>query len=337
MDKISSKITVFDKENKNFYKFSQINLLFGYSGSGKTQTISNLISIFSGKTKKFLVDGAQVTPNDFNIINISSGEGLSSHLKLSSKSLIRKTIEKSELDDEFKGSFDMVQRGFEAAQNQLQAFIRKIIPGATLEISSLERPMSLLLDNVSIDVESDSSSESKWSLFSIARKLAEETNSRSLIFVDNFNSDFDEEFTIRFFDEMKKTNAYFFLTSSKTIPQYLLEDDTSVFAIRDMQMIPIPPLNAIALDGITESPEYQTYEEYMLDAGYMQNSSVLKSFLQALKSDVNANVLRILCSKHPVLSPTPIPGKITICPRSKSEEKIYKAIFENLEIPSQNN
>lgn len=337
MDKISSQITVFDKENKNFFKFSPINLLFGYSGSGKTQTISNLISIFSGKTKKYLVDGAQATPNDFNIINISSGEGLSSHLKLSSKSLIRKTIEQSELDDEIKGSFDMVQRGFETAQNQLQTFIRKILPGATLEISNLERPMSLLLDNVSIDVESDSSSESKWSLFSIAKKLAEETNSKSLIFVDNFNSDFDEEFTIRFFDEMKKTNAYFFLTSSKPIPQYLLEDDTSVFAIRDMEMIPIPPLNAIALEGITESPEYQTYEEYMLDAGYMQNSTVLNSFLQALKSDVNSNILRILCSKHPVLSPAPIPGKITICPRSKAEEKMYKTIFESLTIPLQNN
>lgn len=333
MDQIFEKITVFDKETKKFFNFSKLNLLFGYAESGKTSEISKLIDIFSGKNKKVAVNGTQAMPNDFNIINISDEEGVFSHLKLSSKSLVRKVIESNTYSNEIDQSFELVQKGFNQIQGEVESLIHSVLPGAKVEISHLEKPMSFLLDNLNISLENDSSSASKWQLFSVVSKLAEETKNQTLVFIDDFNSSFDEELTIKFFNKIKQSKAVFFLTTNKPIPQYLIDEETSIFGVRNGELISMPPLKELVMDSILKGPEYQTYEEYMLNTWYIKETEISSYFVQSVQTDVNSNVLRILTSKSPVLSPVPLKGKVSIVPKSKEEDKLYRSIFEILSIP----
>lgn len=332
MKENSPNILVFDKEKQKFLNFSKINLIFGYAQSGKTSEISKLINLFSGKDKKYTVNGSQAMPNDFNIINISNDEGVFSHLKLSSKSLVRKAIENNEYTDEIQQSFETITKGINQAQKEIELLVHSVLPSAKVEIAHIDKPMSFLLDNLSISLENDSSSASKWQLFSVVSKLVSETANQTLVFVDDFNSDFDEEYTIKFFSKMKESQAIFFLTSNKPVPQSLIGEESSIFAIRNQELIEMPSIKTLTVDAITQGPEYQTFEEYMLDTWYIKESEISSRFVQTIQSDVNTNLLRILTSKSPVLSPTPIEGRVTICPRSKSEDKLYRAIFEMLQI-----
>ncbi len=327
------KLLVFDKEKQKFFNFSRINLIFGYAQSGKTSELSKLINIFSGKDKKHNVNGTQAMPNDFNIIDISNEEGVFSHLKLSSKSLVRKAIENSEYTDEIQQSFETINKGINQAQREIECFVHSILPDARIEISHIDKPMSFLLDNLSISLENDSSSASKWQLFSVVSKLVSETPTQTLVFVDDFNSDFDEEYTMRFFEKIRESEAVFFLTTNKPIPQSLIKDDTSVFAMRNGELIEIPSLKTMAIDAITDGPEFQTFEEYMLNTWYIKESEISTCFINVIQSDLNTNILRILTSKNPIISPVPINGRVTISPRSQGEDKLYRSLFEILQIP----
>lgn len=330
MENIFEKLTVFNKETKNFFVFSHINLMFGYAGAGKTSVISLLTSIFSGKDKKHQVNGTQTMPNDFNLLSVSNEEGVFPHLKLNSKSLIRKTIESGSYSEEMAASFASVQKGFSQAQAEIESLVRSILPNAKIEVTNLEKPMSLLLDNLSITLENDSSSESKWQLFSVITRLAEETQNRTLVFLDDFNNDFDEEYTIKFFEKMNKSKATFFLTTSKPIPQNLLGDSCSVFGIRNGKLIQIPSLPDIADEALTKDKSYQTYEEYMMDAWYIDKGEIKNLFVEQIKNDIHSNLLRLLTSKDPIIGPKPVEGKVTIVPRSKEEESFYKLVLDQI-------
>lgn len=335
MQNSRQQFDVFDKETRNFFHFSGVNILFGYSKSGKTSTISKLVSIFSGKEKQFLVNGVQAMPNDFNIISIVSGDGIVPHLKLNSKSLLRKLLEQDEVKNKVQSSLEVVQSEFERLQEQLQLSISQILPEATVEISNLAKPMSILIDNVSIEIGDDSSSSNRKELFSIACRLAESSKAKTLIFIDDFASSFDEEATMAFFEQVKATNATFFLSSSKPIPQFLIDDDTSIFAVRSSKLKTLPKLQNLVVSGITKTSEFQTYEEYMLSSGYMNGSKILDLFLDQMRADMNSNILRILCAKSPIIAASPVAGKVTIIPRSSNEQDVYASVFELLGIPLQ--
>ena len=332
MENNFEKISVFDKDKKKFSTFSKINLLFGYAKSGKTSALSKLSDIFSGKDKHHLVNGAQAMPNDFNIIYVNSTEGLSNHLKLNSKSLVRKLIEMNRFSADFENASKDVQVGLESAKNELQLFLSRILPGSTIKMANENNIMDLLLDNVTVEVNSNSDSDGKWNLFSVVDGLASEIQNQTIVLFDDFNKDFDEEMTISFFEKLRKSSAIFILTSRRSFPQSLIHEEDSVFAIRNDEMIQIPPIAKMARDQIIQGDAYATFEEYMLNAGYLQASSIPDAFVKKILNDERQNVLRILTSKEPVINCSPIEGKVTICPNSLEEEKYYRQIFELLGI-----
>jgi hypothetical protein len=277
--------------------------------------------ILSGKDKHHLVNGTQAMPNDYNVIFLSSSDGISTHLKLSSKSLLRKMIEENKYSDSFSSSCETIEKGVEIARNEFT-------------ISDADSPMAFLIDNMSISFDDNSSSQEKERLFSLVNRLTSLTKIPTIVIIDDFNNDFDEEMTISFLEEIEKSSAYFILSSKKSLSQSFLKEDCSVFAVRENEVIMIPDLKTLILDSIVGMPEYTSFEEYMTEAGYVSASGIADFFLKQIQNDERNNIVRILTSKNPIISTNLNQGAVTIFPRSKEEEKVYRKVFEILGIGS---
>lgn len=332
MDKKFSDLNVFDKNNKKFFVFSNINLIFGYAKSGKTTALSKLSDIFSGKDKHYLVNGTQTMPNDYNIIFVGSSEGLQSHLKLNSRSLVKKLIEITSFSKDFQTASENIQKNIQYAKDELQTLMSEILPGSSIKFDNEDSPIDLLLDNISIDMTSYSESSSKWNLFSLADSLSSKTDTRTLIFFDDFNKEFDEEMTIAFFERVRKSNATFFLTTRSVFPQSLISETDSLFAVRDDELHQIPSFGKLADIATKDTKERRSYEEYMIESWNKNNEAARSLFIEKIKNDKNLNILRILTSKSPVINCKPIGGKVTIIPSCKEEETIYKDLMDSLSL-----
>lgn len=223
------KISIFDKNKKKFLVFSKINLLFGYAKSGKTTTLMKLLDVFSGKDKYHLVNGTQTTSNDFNLIYVSSSEGLNSHLKLNSKSLIRKLVELNCFSTDFQNTSNNIEIELESVKNELQLFLSKVLPCSIIKMANANNVIDLLLDNITVDIDSNSDSDGKWNLFSVVDALASQIDKQTIVLFDDFNKDFDEEMTMLFFEKLRKSNAIYILTSRTPFQQNLIHKDDSVF------------------------------------------------------------------------------------------------------------
>jgi hypothetical protein len=326
-------ITIFSKESKENFVFSQINFVFGYAKSGKTTVLSDLSNIFSGKDKHHLVNGTQAMPNDFNVLSLSSTDGISAHLKLNSKSLLRRLIEENQYSPSFASSCAEIQRGIASAKEEIEEKIRSVLPGTKINVSGAEAPLDFLMDNMAIVLDSDTSSDEKAKLFSIVNCLAESTACQTIVLIDDFNNDFDEEMTLDFFKEIGDTKACFILSTKKSIPQTFLDENASIFAVREEKLLELPPLPKIIETSLTKDDNYSTFEEYMTNRGYAEGSGLEEMYLSQIQNDEKSNIVRILTSHHPSLSHHPQKGRVTICPRSAIEEKIYKEVFALLGIP----
>ncbi len=335
--KLLSVITVFNKEAKKFYEFSRLNLIFGYAGSGKSTFLSLLSSIFTGKDKHHLVNGTQTVAKDFNVIYLGTDDGISNHLKLSSKSLLRRIIAESKYSDSFDQSCEQMFKGMNQAQEEIEGRIKEILPGSTVKITDSGHPLDFLIDNMTIEIEGDSSSEEKKKLFGLIRSLSSNTAIKTIVLIDDFNDDFDEETTLKFLEEIDKSNAYFFLTTKRSTPQTYLEEGVKIFAMREFEAIPLPDIKTLLLNSLVENQEYKTFEEYITGKGYVENSGLAEMFLHYIQGDEKTNLLRILTAKSPVLAHENIPGKVTIVPISTEEERLYKSVFESLGIPLDQN
>ena len=326
-------ITIFSKETKENFVFSRMNFVFGYAKSGKTSILSDLVNIFSGKDKHHLVNGTQAMPNDFNVLFLSSTDGISAHLKLNSKSLLRRLIQENQYSSSFKAACADIQKGVASAQKEIEERIRTVLPGTKVNVSGGETPLDFLMDNMNIVLESDTTTDEKAKLFSIVNCLAESTSCQTIVIIDDFNNDFDEEMTLEFFKEIDQTQACFILSTKKQIPQSILDDNANIFAVREEKLIELPTLPKIVEGSLTKDERYASFEEYMTGQGYLSNSGLAEMYLAQLQADEKNNVVRILTAHHPLLNSKPQKGRVTICPRSVIEEKIYHNIFSLLGIP----
>lgn len=320
-------LSIFNKDNKKITEFSKINIIFGYSKSGKTTILSNLNNIFLGKDKHNLINGTQTIPGDFNVFYLGSKDGIKDHLKLSSKSLLRKMILENQFSKEFSDCCEQISKGISQAQLEIESLIREILPGVRLEINDSNNPLGLLVDNMNISLEMDTASEEKEELFSLVNALSKTTKNQTIVLIDDFNNDLDEETTIKFFDEINRSNAVFVLTTKKPIPQYLIDNDVRIFASRQLNLIPLPSLEKMVLNSQSYTEEYHTFEEYMLGIGYLKDSQEYKTMINLIKNDEYSNILRILTSKQPIISNIYERGKVTIIYKNEEERKLYEYIL----------
>ena len=329
---MSQNISIFNKDTKNIRNFSKINLIFGYAKSGKTTFLEDVHQIMSGKDRHHLVNGTQVAPGDYNLFSVSTSEGIKDHLKLSSKSLLRRLLTQTKYSDSFPSFCDFISKGVSGAQSELETQVKTVLPNAKVEIQGLDSPLDLLIDNMEISLQMDSSTDEKEGIFSLVQALTKITNNKTVVLIDDFAKDFDEEDTLAFFSQIKNSPAFYFLTSKKPIPQNAITDSISIFAMREGEIIPIPPLKNLINITLNEGKEPKTFEEFMISSGYTANSGLSSFFEEYIRNDETANVFRILTAKNPLLCKKPVENRVCIIPKTKEENELYTKLFELLGI-----
>lgn len=323
------KLALFSNEKRKNYYFSNINLLMGYSGSGKTTLLSDLNHIFSGKTKNYLVNGLPIKANDFNIINISSFEDISGHFKTNSKSLIKRYLLNQKYSDNFDTDCHVILDSFKRVMEELSSYLVRVLPDLDCSLTS-DDAFDIILNSISISTKEEYYSYYRKALFSLISEISKEEQKKTLVFIDDFDSSLGEEDFLEILEIMKASNAYYFLTSSKALPQEILDTDLTIYALREGNMIPFPNIKDLISDSIENQPLYVSFEEYMLSKGYLETSGIIESFIKRMKEDQCSNLMRILTAKDPILTEAYLPGKVCIMLRSKEEEKIYKSALEIL-------
>lgn len=332
---ILKNISIFDKETNKFLNFSKTNIIFGHGKSGKTSFLKYINSIFLGKNRHALVNGTITVAGDYNVFFLETKDGIKDHLKLSSKSLIRKLIIDAKFSNDFDNIANNVTSEFGKLKEELELIITKSLPNLNFEIDSIDDPLNLLLDNANLSLEIDSSTEDKEDLFALINALTRNNENQTIVIIDDFNNDLDEESTIKFFNEMNETDAYFFLTAKRALPQYLIDDNVKLFAIRESIIYAIPPYEKLALDALELKEDNHTFEEYMLGNGYLKESNELATLILQIKNDNMNNIFRILTSKSPVIANQQILGKVTIIPENDYETKLYRHVFKILGLNNQ--
>lgn len=320
-------LSIFNKDNKKITEFSKINVIFGYSKSGKTTILSNLNNIFIGKDRHNLVNGTQTIPGDFNVFYLGTKDGIKDHLKLSSKSLLRKMILENQFSEDFSNCCNQISKSINRAQLEIEDLVRSVLPGIKIEINDSDNPLELLMDNMNISLEMDTTSEEKEELFSLVNALSKTTKNQTIVLIDDFNNDLDEETTLNFFEEIEKSQAIFILTTKKPIPQYLVNDNFRIFASRNFGLLQLPNLEKMALDSQNVLEEAHTFEEYMLGMGYLKESQEYRNLLELIKNDEYSNIFRMLTSKNPVVSNKYQKGHVTIIGKTEQELKLYNYIL----------
>lgn len=323
------KLVLFSNEKRKNTYFSSINLFLGYSGSGKTTLLNDLYLLFSGKTKNYMLNGLPIKANDFNIINISSFEDISSHFKTSSKSLIKKYLTKLNYTEQFQKDCITISEVFTRMTKEISSYLIPFLPDLDFSLSS-EEPLDIILNNISISTREEYYSYYRKALFSLISEISKHEKKKTIVLIDDFDSCLGEECFQQIIDIMTKSNAYYFLTSSRAIPQEILATDLSLYSIRENKIIPFPNPHNLISDSIESQPLYESFEEYMLSKGYLETSGIINSFIEKLQEDQCSNLMRILTSKNPIITDHIIEGQICIIPKSLNEEKIYKKAFEIL-------
>lgn len=311
---------LFSNEKRKNTHFSRINLFLGYSGSGKTMLLEDLANIFSGKNKNYLINSIPVKTDDFNILKISSFEDISTHLKLNAKSFIKRFYMNSSFSEEFHKMCEVTLQSIGNIVAELSQKLSCIIPNSEMNFS-YDNLLDMILDNCSISTKDEYHSFYKKALFNLISELSKQTNKKTLVFIDDFDSSIDEEGILSLFESMKNAEAYFFLTSSKPLPQQLLSETISLFAIRNNQMIPMPDIHHLISSSLEEQPMYSSFEEYMLSKGFIENSGIVNSYIQKIQEDQCANLMRILTTRNPIITNEFFPGKICIIPNQKRKKR----------------
>ena len=326
------QLSICDENNRKYLNFSKANLVFGYAQSGKTYFLESLVDVLSGKEKGYTINGAHVKPDDYNVIYIPAKESITNHLKLNSKSLVRRLIQDYKYSKSFQEAEEAISKEIKIMEDEVTGNIRSVFPSSNIRAVSLNDPLQVLMDNLTLSFDNDSVSFARKSLFDLVTKIVSLTGKQSIVLIDDFNNDFDEESSIQFFEDIEGCDAVFVLASSHPIPQSLLTDDIALFSCREHNVFALPQLSNFLLDSLVGQPEYVSFEEYMLGRGYAVGAEIDKAYLSVLQDDQKTNFLRILTSKNPVISDSLVKGKVTIVPRNANERKIYESLFDLLKI-----
>lgn len=326
-------LSLYNIKTRNIFKFSRVNLLFGYSFSGKTFSLERLKNIFNGKSKDTLVNGTEVISDEYNVFFLQTNDSITSHLKVSSKSLLKQLLLNLDFVKDLHNKYTNIYVELQNLKITLQNELSKFLPNISVDIDEKNDCLDFFLQNIEFSLISESTTKTKEDLFELIFAITKITNKQAIVLIDDFNNSFDEEDTIKFLTQIGKSNAYYFLTTKKPIPQFLLNlDFLSIFALRNNTLYPIPNIESLIIDSLDLKEENYSFEEYMLNSGYIKNSIDLKRNIQNLLTDASCNVQRILTAKNPIITDTLVSGKVCLIYKNEFEFKLFNHIFELINI-----
>lgn len=329
------KLAFYEKNNKITLQLNKINIFYGYSNSGKTYFAEKLSEGLSGKDKSFTLNGLTILKEEKNVILINSKESIIDHLKLSSKSSLKRLYYdeiKNDLDNN-EALIQNINGNFNEINTKLNNLCDKINDNTShakinlnLSISSTDDIIDNFI-NVEVDSGNLSSSDAKELLFNLlllTNKNVKETH----FIIDDFDAYFDEQTTIHFLNELKEFNGYVYLFTNKPNSILYSLGNTGIFAIRNEFIYDFTNIDYILRKSLESnySLENQTYEEYMLNYGYLDCSGDIQNTLNKIKINSIINLGRMLTNSTYKITNTIDLNYVSVIPTSNHEELFLKYV-----------
>lgn len=325
------KIKYYNEELKQELEISNVNIFYGYSGSGKTYFSKLIEEGLNGKDKSFSINGSSILKDELNVIYIDSKESIHEHLKLSSKSYLKKLYHKPLqdylLDNE--NLINNINNQFNDINNTLSKIANNFNKRSSiqnLEINfKLPTNETLINECVSIKTTSDiSSSKSREMLFNLITLLSSEEKETHII-IDNFDSFLDEEAIIHFLNILDTYKGKIYLFTNKPSSIIYAIDKYSIFSIRNNIIKNLSNINYLLLDTYNNN-ERVDYIDYMLNDGYIKGSGVLNDELTKIKNNSICNLGRLLTSKNYRITNNISYEYVSIIPNNEIEENFLNKI-----------
>ncbi len=332
-DIIIMNVKFYKNEKKYVLNFGKINFFYGYSNSGKTSLAQLLESGLSGKDKTFLKNSISIKKDENNVIFIDSKESIIDHIKLNSKSYIKKYFQK-DIKDYFDSN-DCVVGEINNILNDINKKLKNICDEINIYSEPLQINVQISINNyeeivdnflkLSIDDACLSSSSSKELLIYLIM-LLEENKEDTHIIIDDFDSQLDEESIIKLIDKINNSNSFFYLFTNKTISLPYTIDRYNVFNIREDKIFDFTNLKYIVKCALSGDKKYDNFEEYMLDEGYLNCTGYIEQTYKITKTNSIYNLGRMFVSKKFEISDNIDYKTIKINPSNENEKIILNYI-----------
>lgn len=324
------RINYYKNDIKNTIEVSKVNIFYGYSGSGKTKLAKTLEEGLLGKDKSFSINGSNIIKDENNVLLLDSKESIHEHLKLSSKSYLKKLYYKPMQDylNENEQVLDNINKQFSEINKQLHKITNKFNKRSTINTINLEFKItsneSILNDCINVTISDDiSSSQSREMLFNLITILNFEKNTH--IIIDNFDSFLDESGIITLFKLLENFNGIAYLFTNKPTSIMYSINKYSIFSVRNENIYNLSNLTYILNDSIIQD-ENKTYIEYMLNEGYDNITNKNQIELSRMINNSICNIGRMLTSKEYIICNEINYDIISIIPNNEKEEVFLKKI-----------
>lgn len=321
------KLNYYKENIKKELEFKKVNIIYGHSGAGKTKFAKILEDGLNGKDKSFRINGNNIIKDENNVIFIDSKESINEHLKLTSKSYLKKLYYKpvSEYLNENENFLNNINSNFTELNNKLKGISEKFNNRSSLinlnfkfQISNNE---TLINDCISIELNNDiSSSKSRELLFNLIT-LLNENDSNTCLIIDNFDSYLDEEAILSFFNLIKNFKGYIFLFTNKSNSLVYAIDNFGIFTLKNGDIYNLSNMSYLFNNSCMSNETNLSFEEYMLNDGYLKSSGILNEEYNKIKNSSVYNLGRLLTTKHYKITNTLSYEDVCIIPNSEIEEK----------------
>lgn len=334
-DEIKVKLNFYKNDKKKTIQLHKINFFYGYAGCGKTTFAEELEYGLLGKDRSFAINNLPVVKEEKNVILINSKESILDHIKLSSKSYIKKYYYEKIIHflDDNPTIIENINNNFAELNNFISAVTNEFNQKATtnkINISfGVENNDDIINNFMKVLVDSDSiSSSSSKELLLMLILILNDSEKETHIIIDDFDSFLDEQTTIRLLRELEKFNGYIYLFSNKPNSILYAIGKHGIFNIREKEIYDLSNIMFILKKSLeNDYPiESQTYEEYMINFGYFENSGNLDSIYKQIKNNSIYNFGRMLTSKQYKITDAIDYNYISIIPASNYEESFLKYV-----------
>ena len=274
------------------------------------------------------------------MIFIDNSATILDHLKLTSKSYIKSLLTPiidEELEKHEDTDFDFVSKGNECLEKinvKISQEIEKINKTTMnskfnigLNIESFESIFDKLITYSFDEIEDNppSLSSARELLYSFVLLQTNSSERKTIVLIDDFDSNIDEELTINIINNLKNTgdNIHFILTSNKPSSLPYLVNIANIYSIKNSMLLNFSDISYFINNN--KDIIYETFEEYMINGYYgkIQEEKTIKE----IQKNLIYNFGRILTSKNYCVygSGTNCNG-ITILPNSEAEKRFYENV-----------
>ncbi len=320
-------------QDKIRLNIGHVNVFYGYSQSGKSTLAKLLESGLLGKEKGFYCSSTIVTKDEKSVIFIDSKESLIDHIKLGSKSYLKKYYY-NKVKDYFEENYNILENINESF-NEINELLKQLANEFNNNSLNTSIDISLNIDNVDeiidnfVNVrirENSLSSSSSKELLILLITMLQDSDKETHIIIDDFDAQLDEETTMHLFNKISDSNAYFYLFTNKpnSLPHSISR--FHIYNVRRQHIFDFTNLDYIVKTALAGETKYNNYEEYMLDEGYLVASGELSNIYSKIQYSSVYCLGRMFTSKDFKISNDVNYNKVVIQPSSEDEYKVLSYI-----------